>query len=130
MVKAVIDTMVWAAALARKSKYHRGALEIIAAVDPIITTNIALELYNVLTRDLGFSAQDAAETVWKIMQTTDTMDLQAEHAKQAVRIASEHRISVFDAAILTEASMAGAALVTFDRKLKRIGTALGIHILP
>jgi len=118
-VRKLVDTMVWAASVNRRSPHHGEAREVIRSGGIVTFPNVLLELYNVLTEDYGMDGQTASSLVREISMRVEVRPVGWPEVEEALRIAAGEGIRVFDALILAEALLHGLDLVTFDRRLRR-----------
>lgn len=115
--RAFVDTNVFAYALddADEAKQARARL-VIAELgrEIVVSTQVLIELYAVCTRKLNMSSNAAADAV-ALISRYPVIHTDRDLAMAAVRRASDGSISVFGAAIVEAAAVAGCRrLITED----------------
>ncbi len=107
-MRVFLDTNVLAYQFDADSPHKRDrAISVLenAAPDGIVSTQVLLELYSVLTRKLGFSTSKAAELLGAV--DLDVVGTDRTLVLDAARTAAAHQLSIWDAMILEAAVRAG-----------------------
>jgi predicted nucleic acid-binding protein len=123
----LLDSGVWLASRDVDDDHHPYALELLAGSRPIAALDLTLyEVANVGIRSWGSAAR--ARVVAELVQTvcSDTL-VRADdiHVEQAIEIAAEHGISVYDASYAAAARRHGWTLVSTDHR-DLVGRGLAI----
>lgn len=118
MTRLLLDSSVWLAAVDPEDRFHASAAAIVARVRSgasIMALDLTLyEVANVLVHRQRLSA-DAMQVVDLIEVSTSTvLDVDHDLIARAVAVATEHGISVYDAAYAAAAERSGATLVSAD----------------
>ena len=123
----LLDSGVWLAARDADDRHHPYALELLARPRPI--TALDLTLYEVA--NVGVTSWRSAERAGLVAELVRTacsdtiVRIDDAHLQQAVAVAEEHGISVYDAAYVAAARANGWTLVSTDyRDLVGRGLAL------
>jgi predicted nucleic acid-binding protein len=92
-----------------------GAREILAEIDgAVVSTQVVLELFAVLTRKLGLTRDDADAAIEALMDL-EVVTTDARLVREGLRISRDHDISHWDAMIIAAAVMSGCdVLLTED----------------
>ncbi len=91
----------------RDREKHSRARELIrsAPTRPWVSTQVLIELHNVMTRKLGFTREEAQFAVESNEYAVQTADAQLVY--DAVATATKHQLRIYDAMILEAAARAG-----------------------
>lgn len=91
------------------------AREVLGDIDgAVVSTQVVLELFAVLTRKLGLT-RDAAEEATESLMELEVVATDARLVREGLRISREHDISHWDAMILAAAAASGCdVLLTED----------------
>ncbi len=77
----------------------------------VIPVQVLGELFSILVRKAGRSREDAREALLNWRDAFATIETSAEVMQQAFDLATDHRLSLWDAVILSAASQAGCRLL-------------------
>lgn len=114
----LLDSGVWLAARDADDEHHPYALELLAAPRPITALDLTLyEVANVGVRSWG--SAERARLVAELVRaaSSDTLvRVDEAHLEQAIEVAAEHGISVYDAAYVAAARRNGWTLVSTDHR--------------
>ena len=91
------------------------AREVLAHIDgAVVSTQVVLELFAVLTRKLGLT-RDAAEEATESLMELEVVATDARLVREGLRISRDHDISHWDAMIIAAAAASGCeVLLTED----------------
>ena len=91
------------------------AREVLADIDgAVVSTQVVLELFAVLTRKLGLT-RDAAEEATESLMELEVVATDARLVREGLRISRDHDISHWDAMIIAAAAASGCeVLLTED----------------
>lgn len=154
MTRLLLDASVWLAALDPDDRYHAAARALVsasedagtaaeehedeqtcAAADPVTLAALDLTLYEVANvAVVSWRSQADAERLAELIRlacpaTLDRVD--EERLREAARIASEHDLTVYDAAYVAAARRHDWTLVSCDLKdLVRPGFAIAPDAAP
>ena len=114
-MKVALDTNVLAYAagvndVERRDRANR-IMAAMDAVDIVLPSQVAGELFNVLTRKDRRSRAEAAEVVDEWIQALDLATYTPTTFSAALRLAHEHEFQIWDALILCTAAEAGCHLL-------------------
>jgi predicted nucleic acid-binding protein len=76
------------------------------------------------------SLAEAAVRLDEVLKLVDRFHPAAELAQEVLREASARRHSVYDVCYAVLARREGAALLTIDRRLQKVGVAMGVPVHP
>jgi predicted nucleic acid-binding protein len=114
-VKVALDTNVLAYAEGVDGADRRGAaLELVGKLPQeatAIPAQVLGELFNVLVRKAGKSRSDARDALLSWRDTFPVIETSSEIVLMAADLATDHRLGIWDAVILTAASHAGCRLL-------------------
>lgn len=114
-MKAALDTNVLAYAEGVNGKKPRDmALDFLRRLHPagtVVPVQVLGELFNVLVRKAGRSREDARTALLGWSDAFATIDTSAAIMQAAVDLATDHRLGIWDAVILSAASQAGCRLL-------------------
>jgi len=114
----LLDSGVWLAARDADDDHHPYAIELLAGSRPIAALDLTLyEVANVGVR--SWNAADRARVVAKLVRTACSdriVQVDDAHVEQAIEVASEHGISVYDASYVAAARRNGWLLVSTDHR--------------
>ncbi len=114
--------MVWIHALWEESSYKEETKKLIKDFEDeiIIPFNIALEIFNVLTRKVGMASSKAYKFLMIITSKYKTYTPNEKDYFLAMKIAKDYEISIFDALILAICKRNSFDLITFDNNLRKL----------
>lgn len=112
----LLDSGVWLAARDADDDHHPYALELLAGSRPIAALDLTVyEVANVGVR--SWRSADRAHIVAKLVRTVCSeriVRVDGEHVEQAIEVASQHGITVYDASYVAAARRNGWLLVSTD----------------
>lgn len=123
----LLDSGAWLAARDADDDHHPYVLELLVGSRPIAALDLTFyEVANVGVR--SWRSPDRAHVVAKLVRAACSdriLQVDAEHVEQAIEVASQHGITVYDASYVAAARRNGWLLVsTDDRDLVGRGLAV------
>lgn len=114
-MKVAFDTNVLAYAEgvndAEKRETAMDLVRTLPDTDAVIPVQVLGELFNVLVRKAGRSRADARDALLGWRDTFPTVATSHEVMLAAIDLATDHRLSIWDAVVLSAASRAGCRLL-------------------
>lgn len=114
----LLDSGVWLAARDADDQHHPYAIELLAGTRPVTALDLTLyEVANVGVRSWG--SRDGAHLVAALVRAACSdkiVRVDDSHIGQAIALAEEHGISVYDAAYVAAARSNGWMLVSTDHR--------------
>lgn len=127
-MKVLVDTniLVYLYDNSDPDRQRRAAASLITSHEVVISTQVMIEFYAVATRKLGLAHSEAAAVLGQLTYPTIAAD--RDLVNQAMDLAADNQLSIFDAMIIAAAVAAGCDEV-WTEDLNEGATIRGVRIV-
>lgn len=94
-----------------KKQEIKATLDSLSGLNVLIPVQVIGELFNVLTRKFGRSADNAHSSILAWRDSYDFIEIREETTLAAIELSKEHALSIWDAVILAASAHAGCRIL-------------------